>query len=511
VIKTRLYRLAEPSDLPTDKGTPRMLSRFVLLALALVGVACSPASADPPPESGSQLAALSGFPCEVDQVLQSKCRPCHSEGGLTGTPFHFTSPDVVQQVSRIPASGGKQIRQLIDERIHGVGNPMPPATMPQLAPEERGILENWLRQGAPSGSTCSAMGIGGQTGSGGGAGFGGGVIGGGGAVGIGGSVVGGGGAVGFGGSTVGAGGAARDGDSGVYVAPGPNDCDTVEIRARQDASGAPFPVPVGTSELYQCFSYNVPPGATNQAISFKPIIEHPNLIHHWLLYKMATPQTNGVTSGCLGTHLDGQLLAGYAPGAGEWLLPEDVGVDIGSGNFLLEIHYNNYGTTNETDRSGVAMCRAKVARKNTATISWLGNDTFGFATPGIPPATADAPIYGACKPNITQPIHILKSWPHMHKHGRRMEVEIHRANGTVEPFFDKPFDFNAQIQYDTPGILNPGDWIKTTCHFANDSPGMIGFGEATTVEMCYDFTLAYPANALVAGIGVHSNVCLGQP
>jgi hypothetical protein len=421
----------------------------------------------------------------------------------------------MRQPSKVASDNGKLIGQLMSERIHGVGNIMPPTTMPPLSAQELSILDNWLTQGAPAGQCTGtgtgsggASGIGGSTSGSSGGAWGssgatsansGGVYSGGG--GAGGSFVGAGG--GGGGDVVGAGGAP-------FVPPGPNDCDAVEIRARKDESGAAFPVPVGTSELYQCFSYHLTPGATNQAIYFKPLMDNPKVVHHWLLYKMSTPQTNGVTSPCLGTHLDGQLLAGWAPGNGPWMLPDDVGVDLGSGDFLIELHYNNYEDTDQTDRSGVEVCRAKVARKNTATLSWLGNDTFGFATAGIPPFTKDAPIVGACRPNITQPITILKSWPHMHKLGRRMEAQIHRANGQVETLFDKQFDFNSQVQYDTPTVLNPGDWIQTTCHYENNGASQVGFGEFTTQEMCYNFTLAYPPNALIAGIGVHSNVCLGQ-
>ncbi|HVU05976.1 MAG TPA: hypothetical protein VHE30_29705 [Polyangiaceae bacterium] len=492
-----------------------MQSKFRFLYLALLALGCS-SKADDPSETSS--AAVTTFPCAIDRILDAKCRTCHADGGQVGTPFQFTSPEVLYQPGRLPGDGSKLLGSIMSERIHHVDgqNPMPPLNMPQLDPGELALLDSWLSQGAPPGASCNGGGGGGAPNGGGQPGYGGSVPGGG-QPSYGGSIPGGGatgsgGIVGGGATSNGTGGTPpSDGDGGTYVPVDPNDCDTVEVRARADGSGTPFPVPVGTSELYQCFSYNIPPTATNQAISFKPLIDNPAVIHHWLLYKMSTPQTNGITSPCLGSHLDGQLLAGWAPGAGEWTLPADVGVDLGSGNFLLEIHYNNYGTTNETDRSGVEVCRAKVARKNTATISWLGNDTFGFATPGIPPLTQDAPIVGACKPNITTPIHILKSWPHMHKHGRRMDAEIHRADGTIEPLFDKPFDFNSQIQYDTPAILNTGDWIKTTCHFNNDTVGTIGFGEATTVEMCYNFTLAYPPNSLIAGIGVHSNVCLGQP
>ena len=100
----------------------------------------------------------------------------------------------------------------------------------------------------------------------------------------------------------------------------------------------------------------------------------------------------------------------------------------------------------------------------------------------------------------------------MHLMGRSMRAEIHRAGGTVEPVFDELFDFNNQIQYDIPRIVNPGDSILTTCRFMNTSPNLILFGERTTEEMCYNFVVAYPANSLVSfPQGIHSNSCQGPP
>jgi hypothetical protein len=181
--------------------------------------------------------------------------------------------------------------------------------------------------------------------------------------------------------------------------------------------------------------------------------------------------------------------------------PPHVGLDLGGGNYILEVHYNNTGAPT-TDSSGVTVCKAKTNRPDTATVSWLGTEAII-----IPPATKNFEVPSNCRPNITdQPIHIMKVWPHMHKLGRHMRADIHRADGTTEALFNVAFDFNSQWGYDTPAVLHTGDYVTTTCTYDNDTPNVVTFGESTTSEMCYNFTYSYPARALVT-FGLMSTAC----
>ncbi|MBM4364389.1 MAG: hypothetical protein FJ104_17055, partial [Deltaproteobacteria bacterium] len=308
---------------------------------------------------------------------------------------------------------------------------------------------------------------------------------------------------------VGGGGAGTGGFTGavedIPVPPEPGECETIDIRARADASGAPYIVPANAFELYQMFEFEIPLGGTAQALSFEPLIDNTKVIHHWLLYQSNGVVVNGRNYTALGVHGDSFLVAGWAPGTGPWYLPKHVGVDLGAGKFILEVHYNNPGGGPEPDSSGVRVCKTNNLRPQTASVSWLGNDLFGIN----PLSTVE--VAGRCRPvNQTEPIHILRTWPHMHLMGRRMRVVIDRAGGGQDVVHDQPFDFNNQIQYDTPTILNPGDSILTTCYFDNTSPNFITFGEATTQEMCFNFTVAYPANKLVQQT-LHNNSCISLP
>jgi hypothetical protein len=98
--------------------------------------------------------------------------------------------------------------------------------------------------------------------------------------------------------------------------------------------------------------------------------------------------------------------------------------------------------------------------------------------------------------NATDPIHVLYSWPHMHKLGNHLKSVINRADGTSEVMYDGDFNFEFQVVYDSPALLNPGDTVTTTCDYKNTTNREITFGSSTELEMCFNFTYAWPAHAL---------------
>src|SRR5690606_28517553 len=101
---------------------------------------------------------------------------------------------------------------------------------------------------------------------------------------------------------------------------------------------------------------------------------------------------------------------------------------------------------------------------------------------------------GVCTPSAREPIHILGVSPHMHVAGTHMKGVINRAGGGTTVLHDLPFSFNDQTFYKKDEMLMPGDTITVTCSFSEPK----SFGQGTTQEMCYLFTVAYPAGALVS-------------
>ena len=79
-----------------------------------------------------------------------------------------------------------------------------------------------------------------------------------------------------------------------------------------------------------------------------------------------------------------------------------------------------------------------------------------------------------------------------------MQVVINRKGGSPQVIHDQAFDFNSQIFYPMKPevVMKPGDTIEARCFYDNDTNTQIKFGENTQDEMCYAFTMAWPAGAL---------------
>jgi hypothetical protein len=331
-------------------------------------------------------------------------------------------------------AAGLTVGQRVVERINDDQTPMPPPPNPRLSDADRTVLETWIATGAPSG-TCDASG--GMSNSGGAAG-----------------------------------------------APTmhPPDVTCYHVTARASAAGGEYAVPT-TPDLYQCFEYNAPWGDKRvQVVSARPIIDNPQVLHHWILYNTASAVNDGENASCIGAHPTAAFVTGWAPGGDGLELPEDVGLRTEGLGFSLEIHYNNKEAAPQTDASGVEICVTEKLRPKEAAVHWLGTQNLNKVT-----AT------GTCQPFTFEPVTIIASNPHMHLQGRHMKTVINRANGGgTETLIDVPFDFATQVSYPTPAVINPGDTLTTTCTYATPTP----FGQKTNEEMCYNFVLAYPAGGL---------------
>jgi hypothetical protein len=253
------------------------------------------------------------------------------------------------------------------------------------------------------------------------------------------------------------------------------------LVARASKANDKFTVPT-TPDLYECFNFAPPWGNKKvQLVSTRPLIDNAKVLHHWLLYNGDAAVTDGSHSDCIGAHPNTSLVAGWAPGGEAFEAPPDVGVQVASGGFILETHYNNKVGEGQLDSSGVEICVTDKLRPNEAGMHWLGTQNLNKQV-----AT------GTCLPTNTGDVTILRSTPHMHLQGRHMTTVINRAGGGTEMLLDKPFDFQTQVSYSTPAVIHKGDTLTTTCTFATPTP----FGESTNDEMCYNFVLAYPAGGL---------------
>jgi uncharacterized membrane protein len=131
----------------------------LLLSLLLVGCGVpesqlpvdpgQPATTQPeqtgldPHQQQQQQQELTGFPCDVREVLQAACAGCHAQAVYFGS---FTTRAEVATLA--PRA---------HERVSSFMQPMPPyGAQRQLSAQEKDVLLTWLAAGAPAG-TCGPL------------------------------------------------------------------------------------------------------------------------------------------------------------------------------------------------------------------------------------------------------------------------------------------------------------------------------------------------------------------
>ena len=436
--------------------------RFSLRMLALSGASAALAACSSTPTPP----AADAIPAEVQAIIDARCGSCHGATPQFGAPMSLATyadwhrPAVTASSHEVYVEAGI--------RIHDAARPMPPGGA--LPPEELAILDAWIDAGAPSGMASTE-------------------------------------------------------DGGVPTAPpvGPEHlpCEpTHEFLAHADQQlDQPYHLEPGGNSGNQtlCFVYESPFGDTTQGIAFAPIIDDARVLHHWIIFGSETLPA-GVEPGDVydcgaqGMPAGAQFLQGWAPGGLNNVMPPDQGRELpGPGRYiLLQIHYWNVaGYTDVNDRSGVAVCTTETPREHEVGISTLGSLAIR-----IPARTRQHVVSGTCTPDITEPVTIVGSGPHMHQHGVRITTEVLRAGSEsdVQMLVDVPrWDFNAQTSHEAPGgelVINPGDVIRTTCVYDNPGDEMIFFGERTEDEMCFNFVAAYPAGALATAAGRPRRLCI---
>jgi cytochrome c5 len=393
------------------------------------------------------------MPCEVATIVGTHCGSCHGETPA-GSPMSLTSATDFQAGK----ADGAAMHTVARERIasSNVAKRMPPAGYTALSADELATMQKWLDDGAPAGTDKCAVPV-------------------------------------VDASTPELPPVIEDGDLECY-----------RLLAHNGDGKSKYKVGVA-QDAYINYVFSPPWKQTVYGIVLRSVVDNAKVLHHWLLFQDDVPGLPSGPQGEIGAHPTGQLLAGWAPGADPFdfrLTGADVGIELPTNTtYTVEFHYNSSDAAAE-DASGVEVCAVKRKPANVAGLSWLGLDQLVIPS---------KQWVGTCRPVSQEPIHITGVWPHMHLKGRHMKATINRKDGTTEILHDEDFDFNYQRAWSKNVTLMPGDTITTVCDYTEP----MSFGEATTAEMCYLFTMAYPRGALAGldlwGAFAHGgSSCLGM-
>jgi mono/diheme cytochrome c family protein len=268
--------------------------------------------------------------------------------------------------------------------------------------------------------------------------------------------------------------------------------------------GAAYTVPGRAADIYRCFP--IPTGFPEDryvaAVEVMP--GNRKIVHHVLTFldtSGASEELDRAEPGpgytCFGGPGFASVggLGGWAPGAQPHTLPPAVGLLLPArARVVVQMHYNNHGDQDETDRTRIGLHFAKGPIDKRVRIIPVLNTTFT-----IPAGAARHEVRASWTVPSGWDLHALAISPHMHLLGREMKVTATYANGTTRPLiYIDDWDFNWQGSYTfvEPVPLPGGTRIDVVSVYDNSatsprrSPGPItdvGWGDGTQDEMCIAF------------------------
>jgi hypothetical protein len=270
------------------------------------------------------------------------------------------------------------------------------------------------------------------------------------------------------------------------------------------AASAEAYTPAEHGDTYRCFT--IPTNYSSMKY-VRAIDTHPDdreTVHHVISFVDTTGESQALDEkepgpgytcfGGPGFDLPGTL-GGWAPGQRPLELPEGTAFELPPGaRIVLQVHYHPHHGTPKPDRTAFGVYFADKEPRAIMRILPIINQNFT-----IPPhdsnykVVADFPI-----PTPFQ----TKLWlvaPHMHLLGRKMKVEMTKANGQTECLIDiQDWDFNWQgaYRYKQPITIPAGTRLRATAYYDNSTgnprnpnnpPRPVSWGEETTDEMCIAF------------------------
>ena len=200
-------------------------------------------------------------------------------------------------------------------------------------------------------------------------------------------------------------------------------------------------------------------------------------------------------------------LAGYVPGAQTHAFPGGATVTLpAQTRLVVQMHYNFLSGDGEDNTELLFYEVGAPSGIRSASVLLINR---GFSIPAGEPeysVTAEAPIL-ADAPTTRTALGALQGQPglawgvrgHMHTRGKRIGIDLLRADGSEECLLDIPrWDFNWQggYRFMEPVELFAGDRLRITCSWDNSPENQplvegqrlparaIGWGEGTLDEMC---------------------------
>ncbi|HEY6559086.1 MAG TPA: hypothetical protein VI072_17500 [Polyangiaceae bacterium] len=412
---------------------------------------CSVALLAAPFANECGLPPSSTLPCDIDNILREKCQACHGTTPKYGAPMPLTT--YADLLKPAPANPSAPVWKMMSWRVHHPTSPMPPSGQMPLTDSERARLTEYFAQQAPPGTAaCTDL--------------------------------------------------VPPGDLNSLTGPEYLPCTpNVRFTAHAVNSTNEYTVPTSYTNTYSCFTFRNPFPAGQHATAWAPILDNAAIVHHWVLFGMDSGTHGSVTrdDACYAAAGYGTTVAAWGPGGPNAVLDGDVSLGLDYPFYTLQVHHSNTTNVTQTDASGVAFCTGS-PRQNVA-----GMITLGSTDINVPAGAMDFKGAESICDNLSidgTPITIVSTSPHMHLLGRGFRTE-HWGYDDLSylPMGEYNFDVQRTYLQRPRRVVQPNQVLRTTCWYSNPSPRAVGYGPATTDEMCYDFLIGYPYDKAVNRCG----------
>jgi mono/diheme cytochrome c family protein len=273
----------------------------------------------------------------------------------------------------------------------------------------------------------------------------------------------------------------------------------------------PFTPPAGAGDVYRCF---IIPTGLHETRMLSAIDLMPGsraIVHHVLLFQDTQGRADaldyrdgqpgypcfGGPGIPFGDNLFNALtagLGGWAPGQRAQHLPEGVGIQLHKdARIIMQVHYSprDGGDADQT-RIGLYFSKEPVARR-LLHVPVLNQEFV------IPPGERRYEVNAELPVPPLLDAKVIWAYPHMHLLGREIKGDVLKPDRSVDPIiWENDWDFHWQGSYTLkePLAIRAGSTVRLQCIYDNSEenprnpnqpPKPVGWGEATSDEMCLLF------------------------
>jgi copper type II ascorbate-dependent monooxygenase-like protein len=243
-------------------------------------------------------------------------------------------------------------------------------------------------------------------------------------------------------------------------------------------------------ERYVCFTYRSPADAERSITAVTPI--YGTLVHHVALFQTLVDEPEGSFDCPELVKLSWQPIWAGGRDTNGIALPGGTGFQIAAGTqYLVQYHLLNSTSDAVTERSAINLSYAA----DGASLEGAGIFAFGSFHLTIPGDGSDYQQVVDCQ--STRQMHVFAAFPHMHKLGTRIGVVGGETEAPTRPLYSRdPWVFGEQRTDDASFTIEPGEFLRATCAWNNDTGHDVSFGESSEDEMCFLVLYYYPFEEL---------------